>query len=125
MAVGADRALAVAVGPRGEQPPRLERLLGQRHRQGLFEREALGDGLGPGTDAAFVVLPVPLLDQLVTERPLAGYRCWLCSFVEAPAGWEIAVPETDRQTCMDYINGNWTDMRPKSLVRAMEAEAAS
>ncbi|WP_055688554.1 MbtH family protein [Streptomyces prasinus] len=45
------------------------------------------------------------------------------SFVEVPAGWEIAVPETDRQTCMDYIDENWTDMRPKSLVRAMEAEA--
>ncbi|OLZ67268.1 MbtH family protein [Streptomyces sp. IMTB 2501] len=46
------------------------------------------------------------------------------AFVEVPAGWEIVRPEGDRQSCLDYINENWTDMRPKSLVRAMEQEQA-
>ncbi|AKZ58684.1 Protein MbtH [Streptomyces ambofaciens ATCC 23877] len=41
------------------------------------------------------------------------------SFAEVPAGWSVVVPETDRQSCLDYINENWTDMRPKSLVEAM------
>lgn len=43
------------------------------------------------------------------------------SFVEVPAGWTCVVPETDRQSCLDYINENWTDMRPASLIAAMDA----
>ncbi|MER6789253.1 hypothetical protein ABT330_32325 [Streptomyces sp. NPDC000658] len=65
VAVRADRDLAVAVDPRGEQPPGLERLLWQRHQQWSFEREVLGDGPGPGADPSGIVLPVPLLDHLV------------------------------------------------------------
>jgi MbtH protein len=42
------------------------------------------------------------------------------SFVEVPAGWTIALPETSRQACIEYIDTNWTDMRPKSLIEAME-----
>ncbi|MFD7321541.1 MbtH family protein [Streptomyces sp. NPDC059875] len=42
-------------------------------------------------------------------------------FAEVPAGWEVAFAENDRQSCLDYIEANWTDMRPKSLVRAMAA----
>ncbi|GAA4971890.1 MbtH family protein [Actinoplanes utahensis] len=45
------------------------------------------------------------------------------SFAETPAGWTVAVPETDRKSALDYINENWTDMRPKSLIAAMEADA--
>ncbi|MGW3116845.1 MbtH family protein [Streptomyces sp. NPDC001107] len=46
------------------------------------------------------------------------------AFVEVPAGWEVVHPEADRQACLDYVNEHWTDMRPKSLVRAMEQEQA-
>ncbi|MEU5416935.1 MULTISPECIES: MbtH family protein [Streptomyces] len=42
------------------------------------------------------------------------------SFVEVPAGWSTALAETDRQSCVDFINENWTDMRPNSLVAAMD-----
>jgi MbtH protein len=42
------------------------------------------------------------------------------SFVEAPAGWRTAHPADNRQACLDYIDENWTDMRPRSLVEAME-----
>lgn len=41
------------------------------------------------------------------------------SFAEVPAGWTVAKDEDTRQACLDYINGNWTDMRPKSLIEAM------
>lgn len=37
------------------------------------------------------------------------------SFAEVPAGWTVALPETDRQSALDYVEVNWTDMRPKSL----------
>lgn len=46
------------------------------------------------------------------------YSLWP-SFAEVPAGWEVVLPENDRQTCLDYIEKNWTDMRPKSLIRQM------
>jgi MbtH protein len=41
------------------------------------------------------------------------------SFAEVPAGWTVAKDEDTRQACLDYINENWTDMRPKSLIEAM------
>ena len=41
------------------------------------------------------------------------------SFADVPAGWTVALAETDRQSCLDHINENWTDMRPKSLIEAM------
>ncbi|MFD0969127.1 MbtH family protein [Plantactinospora endophytica] len=47
------------------------------------------------------------------------------SFVETPAGWKVALPETDRQSALDHVNENWTDMRPKSLVAAMATDATA
>ncbi|WP_317891373.1 MbtH family protein [Saccharopolyspora pogona] len=47
------------------------------------------------------------------------------SFIDVPSGWTVAHPEDTRQACLDHIEQNWTDMRPKSLVEAMAgAEAA-
>ncbi|MEV0276913.1 MbtH family protein [Streptomyces sp. NPDC050610] len=46
------------------------------------------------------------------------------AFVEVPAGWTVALKETARQACVDYINEHWTDMRPKSLIAAMDGESA-
>ncbi|MEV0694804.1 hypothetical protein [Streptomyces sp. NPDC050388] len=37
----------------------------------------------------------------------------------ACAGWTVALAETDRAACVAYIEENWTDMRPKSLIEAM------
>ncbi|MEU5883554.1 MbtH family protein [Spirillospora sp. NPDC047279] len=41
------------------------------------------------------------------------------SFAEVPAGWTVAKTEDTRQACLDHVNENWTDMRPKSLIEAM------
>ncbi|MEW2045161.1 MbtH family protein [Streptomyces sp. NBC_00377] len=46
------------------------------------------------------------------------------SFAEVPAGWTVARPQGSRQDCLDYIGEHWTDIRPASLVRAMDADAA-
>ncbi|MEU0028929.1 MbtH family protein [Streptomyces sp. NPDC006335] len=43
------------------------------------------------------------------------------SFVEVPEGWRVAHAEASRQACVDYIEENWTDMRPKSLIVASGA----
>jgi len=37
------------------------------------------------------------------------------AFVEVPAGWDVVVSDSTRQTCLDYIEENWTDIRPASL----------
>jgi MbtH protein len=46
------------------------------------------------------------------------------TFVDVPAGWTIVHGEADRAECLDYVNEHWTDMRPLSLVRAMESDRA-
>lgn len=40
------------------------------------------------------------------------------SFAPIPGGWSVVFGESDRKACIDYIETNWTDMRPKSLQRA-------
>ncbi|GAA1688456.1 MbtH family protein [Streptomyces yatensis] len=46
------------------------------------------------------------------------------AFAEVPAGWTVAHGEADRQACLDYVNEHWTDMRPKSLITAMDDTSA-
>jgi MbtH protein len=43
------------------------------------------------------------------------------AFADVPEGWTVAHREDSRQACLDYIEENWTDMRPKSLVEFMES----
>ena len=47
------------------------------------------------------------------------YSLWP-SFAEVPGGWTIAHPEDTRKACLDFIEENWTDMRPKSLIEEMK-----
>lgn len=47
------------------------------------------------------------------------YSLWP-AFADVPAGWKVVLEETDRQTCLDYIERHWTDLRPRSLREAME-----
>jgi MbtH protein len=42
------------------------------------------------------------------------------AFAEIPAGWSSVHGADSRQSCVDYVERNWTDMRPKSLIAAME-----
>ena len=37
------------------------------------------------------------------------------AFANIPAGWRVVYGEGDRAACLDYIEQNWTDIRPKSL----------
>ncbi|CDR09775.1 MbtH family protein [Streptomyces iranensis] len=46
------------------------------------------------------------------------------AFAEVPAGWTVAHSEDGRQACLDYINEHWTDMRPTSLINAMDGTSA-
>ena len=44
-------------------------------------------------------------------------------FSPVPAGWVAKFGPESRQACVDYVEQNWTDMRPKSLITAMEGVA--
>jgi MbtH protein len=47
------------------------------------------------------------------------YSLWP-GFREIPAGWSAVGPSGPRKQCLDWIEENWTDMRPLSLVQEME-----
>ena len=34
--------------------------------------------------------------------------------IEVPAGWSVVYEQNVRQECIEYINRNWTDMRPRT-----------
>ena len=38
------------------------------------------------------------------------------SFAEVPAGWQTVYGVADRESCLDYVEKHWTDLRPKSLI---------
>lgn len=40
-------------------------------------------------------------------------------FADIPAGWRVVHGEASRAACLDYMEKNWTDLRPKSLRDAM------
>jgi uncharacterized protein YbdZ (MbtH family) len=37
-------------------------------------------------------------------------------FASVPAGWTTVHGKASRAECLEYVERNWTDMRPKSLV---------
>ncbi|MFD9214387.1 MbtH family protein [Streptomyces sp. NPDC059544] len=41
-------------------------------------------------------------------------------FVDVPAGWRAVHGPASRQSCLDWIEAHWTDMRPRSLAEAMD-----
>jgi MbtH protein len=61
-------------------------------------------------------------DYCVLVNHEQQYSLWP-TFRDAPAGWSKVGPTGKRQVCLDWIEQNWTDMRPKSLVDAMNNAA--
>ena len=37
------------------------------------------------------------------------------AFADVPMGWRVIYGEADRAACLDYVEQNWPDIRPKSL----------
>ena len=56
---------------------------------------------------------------LVLVNDEGQYSLWP-TFVDVPAGWTTAYGPEKRKSCLEYVNTEWTDMRPKSLIRAEE-----
>ncbi|WP_030713075.1 MbtH family protein [Streptomyces sp. NRRL S-237] len=47
------------------------------------------------------------------------------SFTEIPAGWRVVFGEESRERCLEHVEANWTDLRPKSLRDALAADPVS
>jgi MbtH protein len=58
-------------------------------------------------------------DFLVLINDERQHSLWP-SFRDVPAGWQVVGPRGNRKVCLDWIDQNWTDMRPLSLIRQME-----
>lgn len=48
------------------------------------------------------------------------YSLWPV-FAEVPAGWTVEHAEDTLQACLEHIEQSWTDMRPQSLIDAMNS----
>ncbi|MER5360828.1 MbtH family protein [Streptomyces sp. NPDC002785] len=46
-------------------------------------------------------------------------------FIEVPGGWTTVFGEAGRAECLEFIEQSWTDMRPKSLITAMEGKESA
>lgn len=57
-------------------------------------------------------------EYMVLVNHEAQYSLWPSS-LGVPAGWTAVGPKGNRQECIDWINANWSDLRPKSLADAM------
>lgn len=51
---------------------------------------------------------------LVLVNDEEQYSLWP-SFADVPAGWQVVHGEAARTECLEYIEQNWTDIRPRSL----------
>lgn len=43
-------------------------------------------------------------------------------FADVPVGWTVNHGPDTHAACLEYVERSWTDMRPKSLADAMNAQ---
>ncbi|MBW3578796.1 MAG: MbtH family protein [Actinobacteria bacterium] len=51
------------------------------------------------------------------------YALWP-DFIDMPAGWTVVHGRDARSVCIQYVETHWTDMRPNSLIQAMDGSTA-
>jgi MbtH protein len=61
-------------------------------------------------------------EYLVLVNEEGQYSLWPAR-LEPPVGWKATGPRGARKDCLAWIEQNWTDMRPMSLVRQAEEDA--
>lgn len=59
---------------------------------------------------------------LVLINDEGQYSLWP-TFADVPAGWNKVMGPEGREACLEYIEKNWTDMRPRSLIKRMSESA--
>lgn len=67
-------------------------------------------------------------EEDTTYKVLVNHEEQYCiwpDFSAVPAGWKQVGPTGAKAECLAYIKEVWTDMRPLSLRKAMEAQSAA
>jgi len=68
----------------------------------------------------------PFDDESLTFVVLANeenqHSLWP-AHIDIPAGWAPVHPADTRAACLDYIESNWADIRPRSVVESAEAQS--
>ncbi len=41
-------------------------------------------------------------------------------FADVPAGWRVVFGAAGRSECLEYVERNWTDLRPRSLRESLQ-----
>ncbi|MFC9757994.1 MbtH family protein [Streptomyces sp. NPDC056638] len=62
----------------------------------------------------------PDATYLVLANEEGQHSLWP-EFADVPDGWQRQFGPDSRTECLAYIEREWTDMRPKSLIEAMGA----
>ncbi|MEU3708479.1 MbtH family protein [Streptomyces catenulae] len=57
---------------------------------------------------------------LVLVNDEGQYSLWP-AFAEVPGGWTVALQESSREASLEFIEANWTDLRPRSLAVATDS----
>ena len=65
----------------------------------------------------------PDADYLVLINEEGQHSLWPV-FIAVPDGWTSVFGQAKRPECLEYIEANWTDMRPASLIAAMRGDKA-
>jgi MbtH protein len=52
--------------------------------------------------------------HIVLRNEEEQYSLWP-AFIDVPAGWQVVHPADSRKACLEFVDSNWTDMRPKTL----------
>jgi MbtH protein len=63
-------------------------------------------------------------DYIVLRNDEGQFSLWPL-FKEIPAGWIATGPRGRRTECLHWIDKNWIDMRPQSLIRQMESDGSA
>ncbi|MFD4761821.1 MbtH family protein [Streptomyces sp. NPDC058439] len=65
----------------------------------------------------------PDSSYLVLVNDEGQHSVWPAS-IDVPDGWTVAKTADTRDACLAFVEENWTDMRPASLVKAMTESGA-
>ncbi|OLT27951.1 protein mbtH [Nocardiopsis sp. CNR-923] len=44
------------------------------------------------------------------------------AFIDVPDGWSVGYGPAKREDCLSFVEEQWQDLRPRSLIRLMESE---
>lgn len=61
----------------------------------------------------------PSAAYLVLVNAEGQHSLWP-TFVDVPEGWTVAFGQASRAECLEYVEKSWVDMRPNSLIAAMD-----